>query len=291
MGFADTVAEHKSGPRTVVAKQLAEWLEAKPRRESKNYNVSSIYGKCPRATVLEALIPKPDDWDAQATLRTDAGSALHWWYQNKYLGPMGILFGIWECTACGFRTMDDMPMPQDTCKCSGPKSKRWEFVETRVEYAVPGLDGVLLTGYYDGKIRVEMGNFLWDMKFPGPKSFARAKSARESYIRQIQLYMAIEEWDGMGLLFTGDKNDGSPEAVEHIVHPNPDVLEEEAQKIREIEAAKAMLRAWGDGSGEIVLPCRLCQSEREGMYVRWCGWGQECFNDVLMDDVLKRVPE
>lgn len=292
MGFADTVAEHKSGPKTVVAKQLAKWLEAQERRESQNYNISSIFGKCPRATVLEALIPKESDWDAQATLRTDAGSAMHWWYQNRYFGPMGVLFGIWECTACGERTLNDMPMPTEPCKCSGPRSKRWEFVETYLKYEIPGLPGVFLTGYYDGKLHVEKGRFLMDMKFPGPKSLKRAlKAPSESYVRQVELYMAIEEWDGQGLLFFGDKNEGSPDAIEHVVRPNPEALEEEVQKIREIETAKDMLRGWADRACPLVLPDRICQDERVGMYGRWCPWGAECFNDVLLKELLEKIPE
>lgn len=292
MGFADTVTEHKSGPKTVIAKQLAEWLEAKKRRESKNYNISSIYGKCPRQTVLEALIPKESDWDAQASLRTDAGSAMHWWYQNRYFGPMGVLFGIWECTACGERTLNDMPMPKEPCKCGGPKGRRWEFVETYLKYEIPGLSGVFLTGYYDGKLHTDKGRFLVDLKFPGPKSLKRAmKAPSAGYVRQVELYMAIEEWDGQGLLFYGDKNDGTPDAVEHVVHPNPAALEEEAQKIREIEAAKDMMRAWADRSGELVLPGRLCESEREGKFSRWCGWGDECFNDILLQQTINAIPD
>jgi hypothetical protein len=202
---------------------------------------------------------------------------------------MGVLFGIWECTACGSRTLDNMPMPGEPCECSGPKGKRWVFAETRVEHPVPGTNA-LLTGYYDGKLHVE-SRYMLEMKFPGPKSLKRAvKAPSDGYVYQLRLYMAIEKWDGLGLLFYGDKNDGG-EPVEHIVHPDESVLPEVEQKIREIEEAKAMLVRWAESGEKLDLPCRICADEREGRYGRWCPWGEECFNDVLLKDALDRVPE
>jgi hypothetical protein len=289
MGFADTVAEHKSGPKTVISGQLSKWLIGRPKRESKNYNISSIFGECPRQTMLEALIQKPSDWNAQATRRADAGSAMHWWYQNKYFGPMGVLMGIWECTACGARTEKGSLMPFVPCGCGGPNSKRWEFVETRVEYEIPGLPGVLLTGYYDGGIQSDHGKFLVDMKFPGPKTFSKLSSPPEGYVNQVELYMAIEGWDGEGLLFYGDKNDGT-EAVEFIVHRNESALPEAVEKIKAIEVVKSDLRKWAEERCALVIPDRICADEKIGRFSRWCPWGQECFNDVRMKDLMGRVP-
>lgn len=72
--------------------------------------------------IFTELAKKPEA-GAQATF--DYGTALHWWFQHKYLGPMGALWGEWRCVKCDHVEEGVMPVSCEKCDC-----ERFDFVET-----------------------------------------------------------------------------------------------------------------------------------------------------------------
>jgi len=90
--------------------------ESLPNNRDKNFHVSEFAGYCVRELVINKLIPTKPRKNSPDLIRTfNFGTALHDWYQNKYLGPMGILWGKWECSRCGFIHWGFMPKDRHEC--------------------------------------------------------------------------------------------------------------------------------------------------------------------------------
>jgi len=91
---------------------LVEWFETKQcRSESaiaqdgllRASRMGGILSHLPRLRVSPRILPSllaattPQSGE-QATF--DVGHAVHWWWQNHYLGQWGRLWGEWECCEC-----------------------------------------------------------------------------------------------------------------------------------------------------------------------------------------------
>lgn len=94
-------------------------LEAKPSNRADGWHPSAFCGSCARHEVLTQISPRefePFTVDPKLRRIFDVGTQHHDWFQNEYLGPMGILWGRWQCSRChdirwGF-------MPEDRCGCA-----------------------------------------------------------------------------------------------------------------------------------------------------------------------------
>ena len=107
MSFVKAVATMMDKPKgkreSILVDRLVEYLDELDDDYAKDsfFHVSSLYYMCPRCEVYKAVLP-PEKLpsarlDAITQARFDVGHAMHYWYQTKYLGPMGVLKGKWKC--------------------------------------------------------------------------------------------------------------------------------------------------------------------------------------------------
>jgi hypothetical protein len=159
--------------------------ETLPDNREIGWHVSSFAGNCERAIVLYKLLRSKKNSSVSPQTRKiwDVGSALHHWYQNYYLGPMGILWGKWRCSRCHGVVWGFMPTQRHNCEPSretwickklcnrnsiGKHDEdfvqsrggcihcslwgRWEYKEVPVRYFDPDTMYLPIVGHSDGLI-------------------------------------------------------------------------------------------------------------------------------------------
>lgn len=225
MSFFKAVQKIMPESRTTVISGL---LEKYIVNREDNYGVdehfhpSSMYYMCPRLEVLKRVIPPelmgPVKHDVVTRAKFDIGHAVHAWYQNVYLGPMGILKGRWFCRACGFvhgSSSEPVFMPktcgktlEDGSLCDG---SAFEYIECAViseEWNI--------VGKTDGIITVDGTDYVVDIKTIDPDLFKKLSSPWPSNTFQIQIYMwlfGIKK----GILLYVDKSSNGPSPVREFL--------------------------------------------------------------------------
>lgn len=138
-------------------------------------------GACPRAYSLfmnrEELGVDPTPilkFGSEMMRIFDHGHAIHANYQDKILGPAGLLYGKWQnrdAIVEGFR----------------PKGKGWQYVEPRIIWAEKRI-----SGYCDGLVFVGGKWCVLEIKSANSHSFNWIKNTntpREYHVKQAQLYI------------------------------------------------------------------------------------------------------
>jgi len=90
-----------------------------PQFRGDRFHVSSLSNMCSRKVIFAEMYPELDVEDvipAWLQMTFDFGSASHDWWQNKYFGPMGWLFGNWRCSRCR-NIRKQQFQPKDPCVC------------------------------------------------------------------------------------------------------------------------------------------------------------------------------
>lgn len=223
MSFVNAVSKmiddpDASGKGSVLAEPLIKYLDEYEDDYAKDtyFHASSLYYMCPRCEVYKAILPDemipPDTLDAITQARFDIGHAMHWWYQNKYLGPMGVLKGKWRCSRCGDVVKGFMPT--GTCKkCAEAGKKRvkdWVFDETVLMSKKWNIKGKI-----DGVVVRDDEEFLLDIKTCKPSLFASLKKPWPSAIYQVQVYMWLLKME-KGVLLYVDKSADSDVPVKEF---------------------------------------------------------------------------
>ncbi len=173
---------------------------------------------CGRKKVLALLNPLPEVTNVSNILKRDRGTALHQFYQEKYLGPMGVLSGTWVCKKCGEKV--EGVMPKELCKCSSvcndtchwrdeskdcrncDKFTGYKYKETRVfhkEYK--------LAGKVDGIISMPPEEYVLEIKTKALNMEA-FKTPFKAHIFQLQVYLHLLEKKN-GLLVYIDRSEKS----------------------------------------------------------------------------------
>jgi hypothetical protein len=96
--------------------------------EKPNYlRASGLYKLCARREAIYSVfpdqVPGREMFTAGQQMTFDVGHAVHAWVQNKYLGPMGKLWGHWFCNKCFSITHTGL-MPKK-CKDCGTGRTIW----------------------------------------------------------------------------------------------------------------------------------------------------------------------
>ena len=113
--------------------RFIETTEEEVEPDKPNYlRASSLYKLCARRAAIGAVFPDyvVNDLErisAGQQLTFDLGHAVHEWVQNKYLGPMGTLWGHWFCFRCDGITHTGL-MPKK-CKTCGRGRTLWHAFE------------------------------------------------------------------------------------------------------------------------------------------------------------------
>lgn len=93
-------------------------LEDLPNFRAAGWHPSEFADMCARHHVLGKIVEvkdKPFVVDVRLRRIFDVGHALHGWYQQKYLGPAGLLWGRWRCSRCRKTVWGFMPRGKHDC--------------------------------------------------------------------------------------------------------------------------------------------------------------------------------
>lgn len=255
-GFVSAVSKMMDKKDTssgnIISDRLIDYLEDFDDDYAKDtfFHVSSLYYMCPRCEVYKAVLT-PDrlpqsSLDAITQARFDIGHAMHWWYQNKYLGPMGVLKGKWKCSRC--EHIVNGLMPSVVCEKCGKKA--WEFEETVVmskKWNILGkTDGVLL--HNDEEV-------VLDLKTCKPSLFSSLKKPWPSAIYQVQVYMWMLKIKRGVLLYIDKSADGVVPVKEFPVEYSLDTINNTKGKITSFKL----------GMETQSLPDCLCRSRSFGL--------------------------
>lgn len=119
MSLKDIIrAAHKGEALRVQLEAFVGGLENLPSNRADGWHPSSFCDMCARHDVIfkiAGLKEKDDPITARLRRIFDTGSALHDWYQTKYLGPAGLLWGKWMCSRCHGVTWGFMPETKHEC--------------------------------------------------------------------------------------------------------------------------------------------------------------------------------
>lgn len=132
-------------------RKLPHVREKQPMKAGDWIRASDIPHLCPREEVLAARMQKVRESQVGANLEWwfGVGTAIHYLFQARFLGPQGVLLGMWMCLKCGRlyggSGKERIPCPEECFNCS---HDRFFLREERVfndEFLVDGhMDGVVV---------------------------------------------------------------------------------------------------------------------------------------------------
>jgi hypothetical protein len=230
MSFVDAVSRlvEKKDDSSILVKRLVKYLDdyEDDYGNDSSFHVSGLHGMCPRLEIYKRIIPEEllpsERLDNVTRARFDVGNALHYWYQNKYLGPMGVLRGKWLCQRCGEEREGFMPKG-GSCSSRGC---HWVFQESSVfskEWNI--------VGKCDGIVVVDDKEYLLDLKTCKPSLFASLSKPWPSAIMQVQIYLWLTGLRKGLLLYIDKSVDGTVPVKEFMVEYSDKAVEDAKGKI------------------------------------------------------------
>jgi hypothetical protein len=130
--------------------------------------------------VFQPMATKPKAGE-QATY--DIGHAVHWWFQNKYLGPSGMLWGEWKCRRCSFVYVGLMPTVCSSCAAD----RSFLFEESWI-----GDAALRYLGHPDGHY-VEVDDVeptsLIEIKTIASSGYTALRAPKHEHLIQVHAYM------------------------------------------------------------------------------------------------------
>lgn len=222
MSLEDLIRQVKGGDSLCAELDLfLKRLESRPSNRSVGWHPSEFVDMCARSSAISsalALVEEGDPIDPKLRRIFDTGTSLHGWYQNEYLGPMGILWGGWKCSRChavqwGF-------MPKGRHNCAGAETTpacvklcaygvqpgtnlidarggclhcgiwgSWEFVEIPVKFRWScGSEEHVITGSSDGLILLGGDWYVWEGKTINVRGFNMLAESKSWHRRQAMIY-------------------------------------------------------------------------------------------------------
>jgi len=263
MSFVKAIMEARKETETIVEGRLLKFLSHTEEQQTDTmFRASGIYYMCPRAEVLRSLIPKKDTISPALRAKFDIGHAMHHWYQNKYLGPMGILRGNWKCVVCG-EVVKDSLLPKTNC--SNCDARRYEYEEmyfVNTEWSI--------SGHLDGILDIKGKEWLMDLKTIDPSMFKSLKAPLPAAEYQVQVYMwlcGLPIQQGVVVYIDKSANDVTPIKEFKIEYSEPTINE-----------VKGKITSYKLSMANRTLPMRSCES-CTNRKARSCPYSDECFND------------
>jgi len=296
--LGDLVESTTPEPSSLISdalKQVLRTLNWVPTNRAPGLHCSELYGFCPRKKLFSLLDPIDGvkDVDALTMARFNFGSALHDLFQNQYLGPAGLLLGVWECKRCGHRVggfdrdlwvkMPSGPCEKcadvKTCKCIWPddsvverhcqlcpRGGYWHYVEMGVKDEDTGY-----IGHTDGVLATSPFSIL-ELKSAGPKSYQFLKKPYDAHVLQANLYMRPLKLTQARIVYI-DKGNEDPALVKEFVIDYDEAL---------VERTLALLRQYRAAEKNRNFPPRLL-----GCDTRSCPWASRCFDDDYVDELVE----
>lgn len=246
---------------------------------------SKAWGLCPRKQALDQLFPDNVDeyitW--QDRLVFDSGSALHEWFQQRYMPRFFTVLGNWRCRGCGLvlpsgHKIEDVRVKPEGL-IGGPHlpvcSGAWKYVEPTVYWPEFNTDGKL-----DGILEIDWVRVVWDLKTVGRATQINAMSGpKPDNVYQLQVYLNLAEID-IGVLLYFCLEDRGKTMKEFTVVRDPSVMQDANRKMR-------AWHAWR-GVRESGVPQRECVSRDDPM-ARYCQQKGPCFDPARVDRAVAKV--
>jgi hypothetical protein len=138
----------------------------------------------------------------------DVGTTMHWWFQNRYFGPMGLLYGEWECQRC--HEIVNGVMPKEPCQCrwqeSGVACKEkcvghgmtcgvcrvgkgsWVYREPELTLKLDDKNNIV--GHADGILLLGTKKVL-EMKTMSKTEWEKLSGGKPEHITQINMIMGL----------------------------------------------------------------------------------------------------
>ncbi len=161
---------------------LSEDYEKWKEHREPGLHASSLWKTCVRQRLLTKIHnPKPLPMAAGNYLTFDVGHALHHWWQNKYLGPMGILLGEWFCRRCN-KIVNDGTKPEACYECKSRSSieyKEYRVVNKEVGYV----------GSCDGVLQMDNKKYVFEFKTASASDFPGITKPKSEHVVQAHAYM------------------------------------------------------------------------------------------------------
>lgn len=285
MGLLDFF-EITNGPSDIISRLNKFLTEREKSSEPRTgWHPSSFCGMCPRAYVIKKLVKDPvEPLDPGLIRLFDTGHAHHYWYQNVYFGPMGVLWGPWKCLSCSTVTWGFRPGE----KCPHCGENHFLYEEIPVSARLPGCVEPV-NGHADGLILLGANWYVLEIKTINSNAYKWLNGAKDSHLKQAQIYCElIRQGHVLGIPFgvklpmpVGivflyiSKNDTDLKAF--VVDADPDIGRFEMQN--PIKAEKALQTR--------VLPERLavCTKKSEKR-PQACGEKDRCFSDVTFEKLF-----
>lgn len=181
-------------------KQLTRFLKTKDPGKGRKpgLHVSMFSDPCLRRLALIMLKPEIKDPAPPNKLSRifDCGTATHEWYQERYLGPMGVLIGTWQCSCCGKKVdgamptapcdtvLEDLPWEDKPSTCA-TRHAHWRFREPYVHFDHAGLSVV---GHSDGVINLGGNWSVLEMKTENSELWKSRTKPEAGHVVQGSLY-------------------------------------------------------------------------------------------------------
>lgn len=291
-------------------KSLEKWLEEPYEglvhdERSPGLHSSGLHKVCARFEVLSEIfgVDRPPKKSGNF-LVFDIGHALHFWWQNRYLGPKQELVGNWMCAACECEkcgsngcekchntgrkvTRGRMPL---SCDCGVPWQDAVKYLELLVVDKELGY-----VGHADGVLDCEDGvNRLFEFKTIKSSDFDNLEEPKPDHVIQAHSYMRLLGLDE-ALIVYQDKGKQcewkfkSPGVYEpYNVHLKPFLVEFDGNLWREVElrirdyhkARKLIDRRRKSGKqptkSDVKKFERVCE-DRNCSMARFCPLQNQCF--------------
>lgn len=190
MALSDIIRKvHGNQDLSAMIDQFLTSPNYKDEREP-GWHPSEFCGMCPRLYVLGKLLKVKSEPFEPSLLRIfDVGSAIHHWYQNKYFGPMGLLWGKWVCLRCDKSSWGFMRDAEKGCDCGDKRVL--EYLEVPVKASLPGGFSTPIVGHSDGLLKIGTFWYLLEIKSINDNGFTWMKQARDSHVKQAGIYCEL----------------------------------------------------------------------------------------------------
>jgi hypothetical protein len=184
--------------------------DAEPDAPPRTYlRASGLYQVCGRREAIYCVEPHLEVHEKITVgqmMTFDVGHSTHAWWQNKYLGPMGRLWGNWFCAKCKAVTSEGL-MPKKCPDCNtgrtywtawgsedgvrqAAKVDNITYVETALkcdEFGYTGHpDGMLIDPAIGGAPQM-----LFELKTISPSGYEGLRKPKDDHVIQMHAYMRL----------------------------------------------------------------------------------------------------
>jgi hypothetical protein len=306
-----------SSPAQEWLHDFTSWLENSYEKtvhatRAPGLHASDLPSVCARRELIYETFGKP----AKKTRAGNAliygfGHAMHFWWQNRFLGPKQELWGDWLCTACpcilcGNSDLSSKPEPNcKICHGAGRKITRG-FMPMECECGLPWQDTIRYmevmvenkelgyVGHTDGIIRRNSQEFVFEFKTDGEKYYAEREAPELKHIIQAHAYMGplqinkaliVYQNKGKQCEFTRNGSEWTAGAVNikpYFISFDPVIWGPIEQRVKDHHEARAYIQQILDDGrkfnrDDIAKFRRVCDSPKCQL-ARDCPVASQCFS-------------